>query len=198
MTATHAHRLPRAGIITVVLIAGASALFGLMLGTLIGGRGWVSQVVPLGVTLTACLMLGGAYAAYLLSRARESRDLQTRIGATLGETRNSLERTQRLARADEIIAFDPEGGSIDPEQEPELFRLFLHHTGRISNDELAAFSNRDAALARLEADTERLVELTAGIGASGTEVARSDHGLRRIDAINRALSEVKQRLTASR
>ncbi|MDX6751327.1 hypothetical protein SH611_16050 [Geminicoccaceae bacterium 1502E] len=172
-------------------VAVGAGLAGWAIGFLQAAQEWLF----LGAGLTAAAVVAiiavcAVYMVALLSAAKASRRLDRTIEASLRGTQASLERAGRLARAEEIFASDPEGRTIDPQREPELFRLYLFHTGRIDASGLASHSDREAALERLADDADRIRELFAQQDLLSTADADAATQQQRIEEISRSLAGV--------
>lgn len=176
---------------------GAVALGAGLAGWAIGFQQAAQEWFSLGAGLTAAAVLailaaGIGFVALLLATARTSQRLDRRIDASLRSTQAALDRAGRLARAEEIFADDPDGRTIDPQREPELFRLYLFHTGRIDAKELESYSDRDVALERLTDDADRLRQLFAAEPPPSEPDIVTVTQRQRIEEIGRSLASVTQ------
>ncbi|MDF1587177.1 hypothetical protein [Marinimicrococcus flavescens] len=172
-------------------VALGAGLAGWAIGFLQAGQAWFSVAAGLtAVAVVAIIAVCAVYVAALFSAAKASQRLDRGIEASLRGTQASLGRASRLARAEEIFASDPDGRTIDPQREPELFRLYLFHTGRIDASGLASHSDREAALERLADDADRIRELFAQQDVLSTADADAATQQQRIEEISRSLAGV--------
>jgi hypothetical protein len=149
----------------------------------------LSAVHVLIAAFAACaLALAAFFALSLADRLLRSRAEGRKIDSALARIQERLGQADRLGRAEEIFTEDPDGVTIDPESEPELFRLYLLKSNRITADQFAMYSERDAVIERVVEEAEMARKLMAGLGPVAG--AGSEKRLQlRLEEINRSLAE---------